>query len=68
MSFVHSSAQACIFSREAGGNLGGGKEVSGGGGTGKGAFGGGAPWTCAASFFGSRGATWDGGGAWDGAT
>jgi hypothetical protein len=66
LSFVHSSAQACIFSREAGGNLGGGAEVSGGGGTSKGAFGG-APWTRAASFFGSRGATW-GGGAWDGAT
>jgi hypothetical protein len=66
LSFIHSSAQACIFSREAGGNLGGGAEVSGGGGTGKGVFGG-ALWTCAASFFGSRGATWDGG-AWDGAT
>jgi hypothetical protein len=66
LSFVHSSAQACIFSREAGGNLGGGAEVSGGGGTSKGVFGG-APWTCAASLFGSRGATWDGG-ACDGAT
>jgi hypothetical protein len=66
LSFIHSSAQACIFSRAAGGNLGGGAEVSGGGGTGKGGFGG-APWTRAASFFGSRGATWDCG-AWDGAT
>jgi hypothetical protein len=71
LSFVHSSAQACIFPREAGGNLGGGAEVSGGGGTGKGAFGG-ATWTRVASFFGSRGATWDGatwdGSAWDGVT
>jgi len=64
LSFVHSSAQACIFSREAAGNLGGGAEVSGGGGTGKGVFGG-APWTRAASFFGSRGATCDGA-IWDG--
>jgi hypothetical protein len=64
LSFVHSSAQACILSREVGGNFGGGAEVSGGGGTSKGAFGG-AAWTRAASFLGSRG--WDGG-AWDGAT
>jgi len=63
---VHSSAQACIFSREAAGNLGGGAEVSGGGGAGKGAFGG-AAWTRVASFFGSRGATWEGA-ARDGAT
>jgi hypothetical protein len=60
LSFVHSSAQACIFSREAGGNLGGGAEVSGGGGSGKGAFGG-TPWTRAGSFLGSRGARCAGG-------
>jgi hypothetical protein len=40
LSFVHSSAQACILSRDAAGNLGGGVEVSGGGGTGNKAFGG----------------------------
>lgn len=39
-SFAHSTAQACIVSREAGGNLGGGSVVSGGGGTGKRVFGG----------------------------
>jgi hypothetical protein len=37
-SFAHSTAQACIVSREAGGNLGGGSLVSGGGGTGKRVF------------------------------
>ncbi|MGA9825410.1 MAG: hypothetical protein WBQ53_11325 [Methylocystis sp.] len=59
MSLVHWSAQACICSREAAGNLGGGAEVSGGGGVGKGAFGA-ASGTRAASFFGSRGAAWEG--------
>jgi hypothetical protein len=55
LSFAHSSAQACIFSRGAGGNRGGGTEVSGGGGTGKRVFGG-APWACPLSSRGSRGA------------